>query len=233
MNRIMLIQAIINKKKMSRYLEIGASGGKTFFRIKARRKTAVDPKFHFHNAHKVFGVFKNFCNIRNRYFEITSDAYFSQKSELLLKTGLDVVLIDGLHSYKQALLDVENALKYLNPGGVIIMHDCNPATEAMACPADSPEQAQSYHLPGWTGAWCGDVWKTICHLRTNHDDLHVFVFDCDHGLGVVTKGRPEKPLELTTEQIGHLTYMDLEKNRDEYLNLKKADYFNSFINPSG
>ncbi len=47
MKRSDLIQKIVDVIKARTYLEIGISGGKNFFRIKAKYKSAVDPNFAF------------------------------------------------------------------------------------------------------------------------------------------------------------------------------------------
>ncbi len=45
MNRITLIQKIIDKGNFSTYLEIGSQSGKSFLPIKCKNKIAVDPVF--------------------------------------------------------------------------------------------------------------------------------------------------------------------------------------------
>ena len=45
MDRIKVIQSIVDKIKARMYLEIGVEFGTTFFYIKANRKIAVDPEF--------------------------------------------------------------------------------------------------------------------------------------------------------------------------------------------
>jgi hypothetical protein len=160
---------------------------------------------------------------------MTSDDYFKLKSDTLIKNGLDFVFIDGLHTYEQSLRDVNNALKYLKKGGVILMHDCCPSSESAAYPAKSLEDANSLNLLGWTGEWNGDVWKTIVYLRSNHNDLNIFVLDCDYGLGIITRSNAENMLKYSIEDIQNLSYNDLEKNRTNILNLKSMNYFEGFI----
>ena len=94
----------------------------------------------------------------------------------------DVVFIDGDHSFDQSLRDVENALVEPRPGGVILVHDCNPPTAAAA----SPDPAGA-----GDGPWCGDVWKTIVHLRATRSDLRVRILDTDCGIGVIERGESE------------------------------------------
>jgi len=160
---------------------------------------------------------------------MTSDNFFKKEHDFLLKKGIDVVFIDGLHTYEQSLRDILNSLKFLNQNGVIVLHDCNPPFEAAAVPANSVEEAVSLNIPGWKGQWSGDVWKTILYLRSTRDVLSTFVLDCDWGLGIITKEKSENNLDFTPEDIKVLTYRDLEKNRALFLNLKKESYFKEFL----
>lgn len=234
MNRITVLQEIINKIKARTYLEIGVSNGSCFHSIKAMKKIGVDPNFLFSTKKGFEYYLKNIRNRRlwnfsNKYYEMTSDDYFRMKSGSLKKVGFDVIFIDGLHTYEQSLKDVYNALKYLKKGGIVVMHDCSPSFEAAAYPAKSLEDAASLNIPGWTGEWNGDVWKTIVYLRSNHNDLNVFVLDCDFGLGIITRSNTENVLKYSKEEIQNLSYNDLKNNRSELLNLKSLEYFDEFL----
>jgi len=226
MKRIEVVQRIMDRKKARTYLEIGVSNGTNFFRIKARKKTAVDPHFRFSAKRKVEWVLKNPRNLGARYCECTSDDFFASIGPA---DRFDVVFVDGLHTYGQSLRDVTNSLAHLDEGGVIVMHDCNPLSEAAAHPAESFAQAAALNLPGWEGSWSGDVWKTICYLRSQRNDLRVFVLDADGGLGIVTRGKPESPLQLTEEALDRMTYQDLAGDRKSLLNLKDESYLFEFL----
>jgi len=225
MNRTEIIQRVLDHTGHRNYLEIGVETGRNFFRVRAARKVAVDPHFKFSLRDKVKWSLKNPSNFLASYREVTSDRYFQEDEGF--RPG--VVFIDGLHTYGQALQDVYNALQRLEEGGVILMHDCNPPHEAAAYPAGSCEEAVAARPPGWTGEWCGDVWKAVCHLRAAHDDLEVFVLDCDYGVGVVTRGHPENRPDLAVDEIPRLTYRDLETDRDALLNLKPPEFLESFL----
>ena len=226
MKRTEVIQKLINKTKARTYLEIGVSRGSNFFPIKARRKIGVDPHFSFGSRKKIKWNCKNLYNLLAQYYEMDSDAFFAQSR---LNRGADVVFIDGLHTYQQSLRDVENSLRCLNPRGVIIMHDCNPQSEAEACPALSLDHAATLNPRDRGGEWNGDVWKTICRLRSTYQDLNVFVLDCDQGLGIITQGKPEGLLSFTPAQVDNLIYSDLAKDRQMLLNLKDKDYLYEFL----
>lgn len=226
MNRTDVIQRIIDKNKAKTYLEIGVADGTNFFPIRARQKIAVDPNFTFLKKHRIKWTLKNLYNVTAKYNESSSDSYFARKKST---DRLDVVFIDGLHTYEQSLKDVINSLINLNETGVIVIHDCNPPNQAAAHPAASWEHASELELPGWTGEWCGDVWKTICFLRSHRTDLKVFVLDCDCGLGIVTKGKPDISLNLSEDVLDNMTYADLVRDRRNLLNLKNESYLFEFL----
>jgi hypothetical protein len=221
-DRIQIIQKIIDRIAAENYLEIGVFNGDCFLQIRCPRKTAVDPV----PTIPFKGRLKNWLKgLRTRIRATTSDDFFSS-----LEPGarFDVIFIDGLHTCAQALRDVENSLRCLNDGGVILMHDCNPGFAAAAHPAGSLAEAAALNLPGWNGEWTGDVWKTVCRLRSR-PDLRVFVLDCDFGVGVVTRGKPEDRLEFSPEKIAGMDYEDLAKDRQKILNLKPENYIDDFL----
>lgn len=229
MNRIDVLQALINRCDARTYLEIGVSAGTTFLTLKAKHKIAVDPRFKVSWTKKLRYLLTNPSNRKNTYHEITSDLFFETQAQLLDEQGLDVVFVDGLHTYEQALRDVESCLKYLKPGGAIVMHDCDPPCEAAAIPAESRESAQYTDLPNPNNEWCGDTYKALIHLRSTRSDLNVFVIDCDYGLGVVTKGDPESTLDLSPAQIAELPYSEFEADRENLLNLKSPAEFRQWV----
>lgn len=225
MDRITLINELMTKKKLTNYLEIGVFNGRVFFRMKSTFKVAVDPYFAFDSLRKIGKLFINPYNFFNRFFEKKSDDFFAQDADgVFADKKVQLSLIDGMHEYRYALRDVENTLKYLSEDGVIIMHDCNPVTKEEA------GTFEEWKAKDFKGQWNGDVWKTIVHLRTFRNDIDVFVLDCDQGLGIVTKRKPESRLSFTQEQIDQLTYEDFDKNRAAWINLKQPDYIKSYFN---
>lgn len=228
-DRISIIQKIVDKMRAKVYVEIGIRDGSCFLRIKAPNKIAVDPVMAIPSKVKRRYYFKYYRNLFNRYYEMTSDDFFHKHDALLKQVGVDVVFVDGLHTYEQSLKDVRNSLVYLRDNGVIVMHDCNPLSEAAASPAASFEHAVQMGIPGFTGEWNGDVWKTILYLRSYRKDLDVFVLDCDYGVGIVRRKRAEQILSYSPEEILTLSYDDLDKNRKIFLNLKDPIYLNEFL----
>ncbi len=224
MDRVTLIKALMKQKGLKSYLEIGVFNGHVFFRVKSLFKVAIDPEFRFDSLRKLGKTFINPYNIFNRYYQKTSDDFFyNDAAALFSKKKIGIALVDGMHQYDFALRDVENILNYLADDGVIIMHDCNPAT------ASAGRNFDEWQQQGMSGQWNGDVWKVIVHLQSLRNDVNAFVLDCDYGLGVITKRAPEKTLSFSRNEIEHLNYDQLNRNREQWLNLKAADYANEYF----
>ena len=222
-----VIQTLIDTRGYKKYLEIGVFLGKLFYSIRAKYKIAVDPnvKFTRFKLLKRSFKYKNNTNLTASSYKLTSDDFFAKKAASLFKNRpIDICLVDGMHEYGFALRDVENSLKYLQPNGVIVMHDCNPANSEAAV------DFATWKKNDFKGNWNGDVWKAVVHLRSQRNDINVFVLDADFGLGVITWGQPESKLNFTADEIQKFTYQDLERNRKEFLNLKEPSYFFQYFN---
>lgn len=151
-----VINALAEACKARTYLEIGLGprGSRSSSHVRIPNRVSVDP----------FEV--------DAEQHMTSDQFFAHNRKLF-----DVVFIDGLHHACQAQRDIENALRVITPGGVVVVHDCNPTTEV----------AQRVPRPAETPVWNGDVWRAWCRLR-RVPDLSMTVVDVDHGCGVITRG---------------------------------------------
>ena len=169
-----LIQYIIDKYDFENYLEIGCDKNQSFSKIDISNKVGVDP-------------------VSGGTIRTTSNSFFLNN-----KNNFDIIFIDGLHHYKQVLLDINNSIKILNDEGFILVHDCLPKSLA--------QQA----VPRYRGYWNGDVWKAIVELRTR-SDLDIFTCQIDFGISIIRK-RPNKSL------------LDL-KNVDNFEKLKFKDYY--------
>ena len=186
-----IINHLIDKNNYKSYLEIGVQDYySNCEKIKAEHKIAIDP------------APRNKCD-----FIGTSDEYFAQLSS---ETKFDIVFIDGLHLSEQVDKDIENSLNHLNPGGTIVLHDCNPETENM--------QVRNDH----GGPWTGDVWKSVFKYRFNLD-LEVYVINTDYGCGVIKNGTQTPPSIEYSDS--NLTWDTLAFNKKEMLNLISVEEF--------
>lgn len=184
-----LINYLIVKNGYKKYLEIGVADGENLRRIEAAEKVGVDP------SPAPSALFTH---------RITSDEFFKNNQETF-----DIVFIDGLHLHEQVLRDIENSLNCLNPGGIIVMHDCMPV---------QPEHQDRTPIPG---AWNGDVWKAAAYVRMHWDGVHFCVLDMDCGCGVLTPNStqilyPSKPIE----EMDWAFYVN---NKTELLNVKSVE----------
>jgi hypothetical protein len=143
---------------------------------------------------------KSHCN-----YIMTSDEFFSKNI-----TKYDLIFIDGLHLYEQVYRDVVFALKFLKEKGIIIMHDCNPPDEWAQ---------REHHM---RGVWWGTAWKAFVRIRSERDDIEMFVVDVDAGVGVLIPNSKQKLFQCS-ENI--YDYKIFNKYRKEALNLISVDEF--------
>ena len=138
----------------------------------------------------------------NEFHKITSDDFFA-----INMREFDLVFIDGLHHADQAFKDINNALRIINHEGAVVVHDCNPILE----------ESQIIPEPV-VASWNGDVWKAWVRMRSR-DLLSMRVINTDHGVGIIQWGVGER-LDIPEED---LTFENLEKNREKWLNLKEVN----------
>lgn len=195
-------------KKETNYLEIGVRYTESNFdHILANYKVSVDP-----------GV-ENEINPVD--FKMTSDVFFANlKAGKILDPSLrfDLIFIDGLHLADQVERDIRNSLDFLNPGGFIVLHDCNPPTEYHA------REDYAYHLSPAKGYWNGTTWKAFYSFgqKATH---YCCCIDTDWGVGIISDkvdlGRP-KPVKND-----FFEFRVFEENRADSLNLMSFDELKS------
>jgi|SaaInlV_125m_DNA_1040241.scaffolds.fasta_scaffold86216_2 hypothetical protein len=197
-----LIQKLINKINAESYVEIGLGSGDMFKSIKCPKKYGIDPQF----GNFVFEKGAR-CSIRPTH-EMTSDQFFEQNKETF-----DVIFIDGMHESEYVERDINNSLNALNDNGFIICHDMSPTSKNMQI------------VPRIQPQWTGDCWKAWVKIRSTNPNINMFVVDTDYGCGVIQKGS-QKLLDLQGQE---LTYENLDKNREEWLNLISVNKFLNFL----
>jgi hypothetical protein len=206
------------------YLEIGVKSGDTLFLVPARFKVGVDPDVRITRRQRLRASRIQLGNASCRLFEETSDEFFARHADRARpREGFDLVFVDGKHTWGQAVCDARAALELLSPRGLVVLHDANPATEAQAFPAESFEEAALAEPPGWTRAWCGDVWKAVVQLRAEAPRLALRTMRDDMGLAVLNPRLPADPIDLTAADLPSLSFADLDSKRDAWLNLCDSD----------
>jgi hypothetical protein len=189
MHRAEIINHLIQKKSYKRYLEIGTALDETFPYIAAPSRVGVDPD------HRT-----------SASFHMTSDDFFQKVAPHC--APFDIIFIDGSHERTQVVRDVMNAMRFLNPFGSIIMHDCNPQSQVDA-----------------SMMYSGTVWEAVVNLRVLFFEINMDwklkVIDTDCGCGVLTRGLPD-----TMYSVPHnLTFNDLQNSRNNLLGLLSVSDF--------
>lgn len=163
----------IQKRGFVDYLEIGVNNPATCFDlIETERKWSVDPGLEYA---------PNPVD-----FPMTSDAFFKSIADLRCERlplpqdrKFDLIFIDGLHQAEQAWRDIENSLKHLRPGGIVMVHDCLPPNEHCA----TNTYPKSLHAVT-SGYWPGSTWRAFeRYCRTG--EHRAFLIDGDSGMGVI------------------------------------------------
>lgn len=180
LKRYEIIQNIINKKGFKSFLEIGSFNNDTFDKILVLNKIGVDPE--------------KGGNVR-----LTSDDFFK-----INKSFFDIIFIDGLHLYEQVRKDFFNSLNFLNPEGIILIHDCLPNKFR------DQTRLRSHEL------WNGDVWKLIVELRTL-DYIQLYTIIADHGVAIVKLGKNKNILKVNKD-FRKLNYKDYYNNHVQFMN---------------
>ena len=122
MDRPTVINYIISKHNLEKYLEIGIEGDAGNWRaIEAPFKYSIDIT-------------------RNPYAMqmVSSDTFFYQ-----LNHNFDFIFIDGDHHSSQVDKDIQNALKFISEDGFILCHD--------TCPHEEGMQIVPREQAGWCG----------------------------------------------------------------------------------
>jgi len=176
-NHTSILNLIAEKIKATSYLEIGVQNtANNFDKIKVQDKIGVDP------------------NVQNsKILPITSDAFFRLSSK-----HFKLAFIDGLHHDDQVKRDIINTWFALKPGGVMLIHDCNPDREDIT------------HTPRDSKIWTGNVYKTVCQIVSPMK----FTVDVDYGCCIL-KNNDERLLFNDSD----VTWEQFSANKKQLLNL--------------
>ena len=181
-----IINKIIKKKNFKTYLEIGCYKDDNFKRINIDYKVGVDP-------------------VSGGTIRLKSDDFFRKNKE-----NFDIIFVDGLHHYHQVKKDIENSVKILNKGGVVLVHDCLPS------------RIRDQMVPRSHENWNGDVWKSIVELRTK-ENFDVYTCMADEGIGIVLKRDNKNILKINCNNFKKLKFKDYYYNFSEFMNIINED----------
>lgn len=204
MQRWDIINHLIKKNGYKSYLEIGYYKGWSFDRVECYEKTAVDPNPSKTPEQESWITGSANYEGMTCIIKLTSDQFFETGSGIY-----DIIFIDGLHESSQVDKDIQNALKHLNPGGTIVMHDCSPSSIEMATTGTA------------NGEWCGDVYKSAIYQNFNWKG-NFYVIDTDYGVGILKPYSLHKNIEDWPKPP---TFEDFLNNKGFWINLISPEEF--------
>lgn len=196
-----LLQYLIDKHNLKSYLEIGCQNkANNFNKIQVKEKWCVDPDPK-----------------AKADFVMTSDEYFYKQAPTKnvleeIITPVDLAFIDGHHEEKQVKRDFEGALKALNEGGFIVLHDT------------LPENEQGTKVPRETKIWWGNVYRFAMNLGY-YDDIEFVTVNMDCGCTVVWKTTKR---EHSFEWVDNITYSMYEQNK-HWLNIIQPSEIEKYL----
>jgi hypothetical protein len=209
---------LIDKLKLTSYLEIGLGYGGTFANVDIRNKVGVDP----HLWNPKLGDFEGVQLI-------TSDEYFYRQWNSGIK--FDLILLDGLHTAEQTYRDFVNSLHFAHEKTIWLIDDVMPNDAFSAIP-DQAESARQRAAAGNTCTdWHGDVYKVVWMINAFHKNMTLRTIWQSQPQAVVRYSN-ENSLRVenaTLTEIAKLTYEDTVSRRAEYNLGEEADILKECI----
>lgn len=186
------VDAAPERLPVPHYLEIGCRDDETFANITRVLKIGVDP-------------------IQGGTVRMTSDQFFASYPQ-----RFDVIFIDGDHSFRQSLIDAENAVPCLEDGGILAMHD--------VCPRQAYLTGEGYS---------GEVWRTFLTIRMQAD-LDAVLLDMRDdpvGFGVVLKRPNSRPIVGPPNPVT-VPYEEMLRNLDAWMRPSTPEQVIEFLTRS-
>lgn len=118
---------LFQKNQPKTCLEIGFAGGRhtvtMMYSCSPSTIVSIDINFNYHNGNifkeKIKDKFKNIIFIEGNSNKLLDKDFFNK----YFPNNIDYVLIDGGHSYEEAITDMENCYPYLTENGIMVVDD--------------------------------------------------------------------------------------------------------------
>ena len=129
--------------------------------------------------------------------------------------AFDLIFIDGDHSYEAVKSDLENAIKFLNKDGLIVLHDVDPPAEKWQGVPRLSGGPGSRNL----ASPLGECWRALVTRRIFNKDILVFTVKCAEEEFGVEKKTPGSGCE-TGLAICKIIPSSFDKSLQKFENLK-------------
>lgn len=193
MDRLDIINYLIKKNGYKKYCNIGVFTGYTLDGVECEQKIGIDPQPEHYKG-------------KEELIASTSDEFFKALPE---DEKYDIFFIDGMHKQDYVERDIRNAIKHLNEGGMIVLHDCNPPTEIHTTTGDEH------------GNWNGTVYKAVLGSVNKYPGFNYNTVDTDWGIGILKSLRQAKYLPGIYDNISFsmtlLDFQNYEKAEDNWI----------------
>jgi hypothetical protein len=131
----------------------------------------------------------------------------------------DVVFVDPHHTWWCSTTDLVGGWLLLRPGGVMVVHDCNPRCAEITSPVFR------------AGEWCGVTYQAYLDFVIGGGAGGYFTVDTDYGVGVVFKGVTGPAADPTLAagwrkvgEEGDDPFEFFARHREELLHLVSEDW---------
>jgi len=192
---------LVSNIKPKIIVELGTQKGNSLFSFaQAIKDNKLDTELHGidswegdeHTGHYTDDVYKSFLNISNRYYKdvkiVPNKMYFDDALSKFEDNSIDILHIDGLHTYEAVKHDFETWLPKVNKKeGIVLFHD--------VC-----EEAKGFEVY--------ILWEELRKI------YNTVTFEQYHGLGVLFVSKNNKIINDNIEQFWIKYYYSLSKIQD-------------------
>lgn len=225
-----------NIEEPVRYLEIGVHVGTTFKNVPDKIldrqiiKEGVDP----------YGLYDDVHRMTSQVFFALNDYFWKKK--------YDVIFIDAFHFSPILNQEINESLKCLKKGGIIVLHDTIPRKESSGTvSAESivgfqkavsyplvknyePSEAYRYStdFPGYPEA-NGDCWRSVVNIRMTQPNLKVCSFNECQSMESTILMRGKHPIGLLENiEQDDIDWSFFTANKNQILNIIEFKDFEKF-----
>jgi hypothetical protein len=110
-----LICEIVRSTGCKKYLELGVCRGELLQMVDKFCSDITGVDIIDNRAHKI-----------GKFFHMKTEDFFKQNKETF-----DIIFIDASHKIEDVVNDLKNSVNVLNPNGIILIHDTDPANDSL------------------------------------------------------------------------------------------------------